>query len=126
MSDAELQGCRILIVEDEFIVANSLEMLLRTAGAEIVGLVACIEEALSLIESGAQIDIATVDMNLRGKSAGPIADALAARDVPFVFMTGADDNPLFARYPHVPRCTKPTDFLQFIEVLRGELRHRAK
>lgn len=126
MLDAELAGCRVLIVEDEFIVADSLEMLLRTAGAEIVGTVPCIEEALSLIESGSKIDIATLDMNLRGRSAAPIADALAARAVPFVFMTGADENPLFARYPDVPRCTKPTDFARFIEVLRAELRARAR
>lgn len=124
MLEPELKGCRILIVEDEFIVASSLEMLLRTAGAQIVGLAPCVEQALSVIESGVTIDIATVDMNLRGESAAPIVDALATRTVPFVFMTGAHDHPLFARYPHVPRCAKPTDFVRFIDVLLGELRAR--
>ena len=126
MLEPELKGCRILIVEDEFIVASSLEMLLQTAGARIVGLAPCVDEALSVIESGVTIDIATVDMNLRGESAAPIADALAVRTVPFVFMTGADDNPLFLRYPHVPRCAKPTDFVRFIDVLLGELRERSQ
>lgn len=126
MLEPELQDCRILIVEDEYIVAHSLEMLLRTAGAEIVGLVPSVEEALSVVKSGVRIDIATVDMNLRGQSAAPIVDALAERAVPFVFMTGADDNPLFSRYPDVPRCAKPTDFVRFIDVLLDALRARPR
>jgi len=81
------RSIRVLIVEDEPIVALSLESVLIDAGFEIAGVVSKLEKALALAESGA-CDAAIVDANLAGVSAGPVAIALAARGLPFIVLSG--------------------------------------
>ena len=84
--DAILQP-RILIVEDEAILALLLEEFLVDAGFEVVGVAGRLETALALIKRG-QIDAAILDANLAGVSSGPAALALAAASVPFVVVSG--------------------------------------
>jgi DNA-binding response OmpR family regulator len=78
---------RVLIVEDEPIIALSLEDVLVDAGFEIASVVSKVEKALALIESGA-CDAAIVDANLAGVSASPLAIALTARGLPFIVLSG--------------------------------------
>jgi DNA-binding response OmpR family regulator len=78
---------RILILEDEPMLALSLEDLLIEAGFEIAGVVGRLAAALTLIENGA-CDAAIVDANLAGVSASPAASALAARGIPFIVLSG--------------------------------------
>lgn len=78
---------RILIVEDEPIVALSLEDDLIEAGFQIAGVTGKLNKALALIESGA-CDLAIVDANLAGESASPVAAALVARGLPFIVTSG--------------------------------------
>jgi DNA-binding response OmpR family regulator len=78
---------RVLIVEDEPMIALSLEDVLTDAGFEIAGLVTKLEKALAVIESGA-CDAAIVDANLAGVSASPLAIALTARGLPFIVLSG--------------------------------------
>lgn len=92
-----LAGRRILIVEDEFLVAEVMEEWLSGAGAEVIGPVPSVEQALELVEEPRKaLDGAVLDVNLgRGETAYPIADRLDERGVPYLFATGevriADD-----------------------------------
>src|SRR5690606_40064815 len=83
---ASLKGARVLIVEDAVLLALELETALSEAGAEVVGPAYELEEALALLDR--PIDAAVLDANLNGRSVSPVAEALAARKVPFVFATG--------------------------------------
>ncbi len=86
-------GKRLLVVEDEFVIALDLQNLLEAAGHEVVALAASVPDALALLAAGApgqqqSLDGAVLDVNLRGEPATPVADALAVRGVPFVFVSG--------------------------------------
>lgn len=83
---ASLKGARVLIVEDAVLLALELETGLAEAGAEVIGPAYELEEALALLDQ--PIDAAVLDANLNGRSVMPVAEALAARRVPFVFATG--------------------------------------
>lgn len=82
-----LSGLRVLIVEDEFMIADFIEDLLESFGCEVVGAVATIEDALAVIKDGALQGV-MLDANLHGDSSAPIADALLGMDIPFVVVTG--------------------------------------
>ena len=88
---ATLRDRRILVVEDEAILAMMLEDELLGAGARVIGPAATVADALGLIEAAAGdggLDAAVLDLNLQGETAVPVADLLAARGVPFLFATG--------------------------------------
>ena len=97
---------RILIVEDEPIIALGLEDVLVDAGFQIAGVAGKLEKALALIESGA-CDVAIVDANLAGVSASPVAIALAARGIPFIVMSGYSPEQLQAVFPDALVMQKP-------------------
>ena len=97
---------RILIVEDEPMIALSLEDVLIDAGFQIAGVAGKLEKALALIESGA-CDVAIVDANLAGVSASPVAIALAARGIPFIVMSGYSPEQLQAVFPDALVMQKP-------------------
>jgi CheY-like chemotaxis protein len=97
---------RILLVEDEFLVAAEMTEEVRDLGLDVVGPCSSVEEAIAAIQS-ADIDAALVDINLGGTWAYPIADELLARNVPFAFTTGYDQASILDRYEHVPRVSKP-------------------
>ena len=107
MSEDRLAGHKILIVEDEFFVADSLAMYLESLGAVVVGPAPGVAVALDLIAGTDRIDGAILDINLHGHPAFPVADALAARGVPFVFVTGYGSESIPERYASAPRRTKP-------------------
>jgi PAS domain S-box-containing protein len=85
----DLHGARVLIVEDAVLLALELETGLSDAGAQIIGPAYELDEAMALLDQ--QIDAAVLDANLNGHSVTPVAEALAARGVPFVFATGYGD-----------------------------------
>jgi CheY-like chemotaxis protein len=115
---ANLEGRRILIVEDDYLVAQVLVDLLEDAGAEVIGPIGWIDEAVALIEDGSQkLDGAVLDINLHGKKSYPVADALAARSVGFVFATGYGAGVIEGKYRHHPRCDKPFSPLALIAAL---------
>jgi CheY-like chemotaxis protein len=78
---------RILIVEDEVMIAMLMEDMLTDLGYEVVGPAMRLEEGLELATSAA-LDMAVLDVNLNGQRSTPIAEVLAMRGVPFVFATG--------------------------------------
>lgn len=116
------QPARILVVEDEYFVAADLAHALTGAGAEVVGPVPTDGEALALLDSGAQVDGAVLDINLRGELVYPLADVLIEREVPFVFATGYGADALPRRFSRIPRWEKPFDYRALAEALPGIIR----
>ncbi|MGU3362955.1 response regulator [Methylobacterium sp. M6A4_1b] len=88
MPEGHLSGRRVLVVEDEYFLADELDQALEEAGATVLGPAPSVRAALDLLESGPAPDVATVDVNLGGEMAYPVAEALLARGVPFLFTTG--------------------------------------
>ena len=97
---------RILVVEDEAIVAMLLEDMLAELGYEVVGPVTRLERALDLAR-GAAIDAAVLDVNINGRDTYAVADALCARAIPFVFATGYAARELAERFRGTPVTQKP-------------------
>src|SRR5664279_1404543 len=104
--NSPISGRRVLVVEDEMIVAWLLEDMLAELGCLVVGPVANVNQALTKIEAES-IDVAVLDVNLNGEMSYPIADALAARGVPFVFVTGYDKDRMLDGYRTFPVLQKP-------------------
>ncbi len=85
---APLTGRRVLIVEDESLVAMLLETILEDMGCIPVGPAANIDDGLAMVADGEHLDAALLDVNVAGRQVFPVAEALKARGVPFVFSTG--------------------------------------
>ncbi len=117
MTEPILRDCRILVVEDEYVLADELRAELGEVGAIVLGPAGTLAQALDLIRSGEQIDGAVLDVNLRGERVFPAADLLVERGVPFVFTTGYDESVIPARFAHVIRCRKPVDISSIIQAI---------
>jgi CheY-like chemotaxis protein len=104
-----LAGLTVLVAEDEFFVAEDLVYALEARGAIVVGPVASVAHALERLEATPALDGAVLDINLKGEMVFPVADALLARGVPFVFATGYDQTILPERFASFVRCEKPVD-----------------
>jgi CheY-like chemotaxis protein len=118
--DKLLSGRHILVVEDEMLVLLGIEDVLAELGCGSVRAAANVDQALSLIDSQV-FDAAMVDVNLDGRKSYPVADALAARGVPFVFSTGYSQESLDEGYRDRPVLGKPYHQAQLVEVLTGLL-----
>lgn len=111
---------RILIVEDEYYLAEDLAEALRGEGADVVGPVGTLAEAETVVGSE-RIDCAILDMNLRGDMAFPVADRLREAGVPFVIATGYNSASLPERFSGIPRVEKPFDPAEVTAVLPSVL-----
>ena len=107
---------RILVVEDEPLVAGAIAELLLDAGFEIIGVVGTIEQALGLIESSV-FNAASLDANLAGFSAVPIAAALEARGLPYVVLSAVSFEQQPEGLRHGPFLRKPCRPAQLVRVL---------
>ena len=83
----ELSGLKILVVEDEPLLAMTLKDVLTASGCTVVGPASSLKQGMRLIEKEV-VDGAILDVNLRGEMVFPLADALAVRSIPFVYITG--------------------------------------
>lgn len=117
-----MDGLRLLVVEDEYLLALYLAEALADLGARIVGPVGSVDAALDLIENDPDIDAAVLDVNLGSEAVYPVADALASRDVPFVFASGYERDALPERYRRFDVCPKPVDPVALGTVI-SQLRH---
>jgi CheY-like chemotaxis protein len=98
---------QILIVEDEPLIAMMLEDFLDVLDKQAAGVVDTVADALARVAEGG-VDAAILDVNLRGgEKSTPIAEALAAQGIPFVFATGGGDDSVDARFRDRPRLQKP-------------------
>ena len=113
-----LAGVRVLVVEDEFLVALELEHVLDRQGCEVIGPVPSIERALSLVAED-RPDAAVLDVNVSGGRITPVAEALRARDVPFVLATGYGPSKFSEpALREAPRVNKPVVETELLRVLR--------
>ncbi len=103
---AALEGIRVLVVEDEFLVATLIEDMLVAAGCVVAGPIPRVSEALDAVHRGT-FDAAVLDVNLGGDRVYPVADALSRRNVPFLFVTGYSTGVLPCEYAARPRLCKP-------------------
>ncbi len=101
-----LAGRRVMIVEDELLVAMLLEEALVEHGCEIVGPFSTVETAL-LAARGVAADVAVLDVNLRGKRVYPVAELLEARGIPFLLMSGYGREGVPPEHAHWIACSKP-------------------
>lgn len=106
---AALAKRRILLVEDDYFIVSDLARSFEAGGAEVVGPAATVADGLTLLAETRDLDAAVLDINLQGEMVFPLADALAARGIPFVFATGYDREMVPPRYADVAHCEKPVE-----------------
>ena len=107
-ADSSLAGLRVLLVEDEAMVALLIQDVLEELGCITVGPAARVSAALHLMGSQA-VDLAVLDVNLGGEKVFPVADRLAEGGVPFLFSTGYGVAGLEGRHQGRPVLPKPFD-----------------
>jgi DNA-binding response OmpR family regulator len=103
---AELKGARVLVVEDEFLVASLIEDMLESAGCIVSGPMPRVADALKAMDCESY-DAAVLDVNLAGARIDPVAEALSKRNVPFMFVTGYGNAGLPAEFAERPRLCNP-------------------
>lgn len=121
---SEIEGYRFLLVEDDYLIAIEAKGRLEDLGAEVVGPVPTVSEALELIEHGPEIDGALLDVNLNGEMSYPVAGFLKMKQIPFAFVSGYDNRVLPAFYRASLVCSKPTDWAT-VAILVGRMRNGA-
>ncbi|MBW9114790.1 response regulator [Rhizobium cauense] len=117
MSDRTHAGRRVLVAEDEYILADDLQLSLEEAGLAVVGPFATLQDVLEAIASGSTIDAAILDVNLGGQQVYPAAEALRERQTPVVFVTGYEAASLPEGLCDIPCLSKPIDLRQALEAL---------
>jgi CheY-like chemotaxis protein len=111
-----LSGRHVLVVEDEMMILMIIEDMLADLGCDSVSAAATVHQALALIDTQV-FDAAMLDMNLDGDKSRDVADALAARGVPFVFSTGYSGLDMTDGYRDRPLLRKPFPYEELVEVL---------
>ncbi|MBI1204415.1 MAG: response regulator [Rhodopseudomonas sp.] len=106
MTDAQTPPARILVVEDEYLIRMLLEDMLGDLGHDVTASVGSVPEARGLAHDGA-FDCAILDVNVDGQEIFPVADILAKRGMPFVFVTGYGEGSLPDAYRDRPTLQKP-------------------
>ena len=122
-SDGDLNGLRILVVEDEAAISLLLEDMLLDFGCEVVGPAARLSAALDAV-AREQVDLAILDVNVAGEPIYPVAEALAQRSIPFVFSTGYVSAGIRDAFRDRPVLQKPFaqhDLKQKLLVARGKM-----
>jgi CheY-like chemotaxis protein len=109
-------AARVLVVEDEYLIRMLLEDMLADLGYEVAAAFGTIAEA-SEAATNAQFDVAILDVNVDGKEVYPVADILAKRGVPFVFVSGYGEDSLTERFRGRPSLQKPFQAEQVKDVL---------
>ena len=119
-----LTGYRVLVVEDEVLIAHDLTEAIEAAGGEVVGPVATLSDAIQTVRD--DFEFAVLDIKLRGGAVFPIADALHDQGVPFVFATGYGAQAIPPRWSTVPRWEKPFSALELVAFLEMEFGPNAR
>jgi DNA-binding response OmpR family regulator len=119
-----ISGFRILVVEDDFAMAETLADILNESEAVVVGPISTVAEARQLIRNGAKVDAALLDLNLGDGSVTPLLEALRARSIPtLVYTGGVVPEPLRKRHPELTVLTKPVPPARLIAELRRATRN---
>ncbi|MBP0495348.1 response regulator [Pararoseomonas indoligenes] len=103
-----LAGQRVLVVEDQYLIAEDLCTLVEQLGGTIMGPVSGVEAALDLLQAG-QPDLVMLDVNLEGERVYKVCTALREAEIPFVFITGYDASVIHPHFRSVPHLEKPIE-----------------
>jgi DNA-binding NtrC family response regulator len=120
---AGLPSFKILIVEDEYFIAQDLAEAFTDIGSEVLGPVPSIDQAMEVIRDQV-VHAAVLDINIQDQMVFPVADILTRRDIPFVFASGYDEKTVPQSYQGVPRWEKPFAAGDIAEFLSDLLRER--
>lgn len=107
-----LAGVRLLLVEDEALIAMEMEDLISGLGAEVIGPFGSLAEALAALAIE-PIHGAVLDIHLDGETSFPLADKLLERSAPIIFVSGDAEDSLPEKYRRLPRLAKPLDTAAF-------------
>jgi DNA-binding response OmpR family regulator len=119
-----LEGCSVLLLEDEYLIALDLRLALEDAGAVVIGPAATLTEALDYLKGA--VDLAILDVDLNDAKSFPVAAILKARGVPFLFLTGTPSREAFPKnLQQSPFLPKPTATPSVIATLAKLKRSRA-
>jgi len=102
----DLKSVRVLLVEDQMIVALQIEDMLRAFGCEVVGPAGTLQAAITLAREEA-FDVAILDINLDGEKVYPTAEELQARGIPIILASGYGESTLPEKWRDQPRLIKP-------------------
>ena len=116
-SDPSLCGRRVLIVEDDLMIAELAEDILSALGCVVVGPAFSLQAGLDLIDQDVSVDMALLDIRLADLSVFPVADALRAKGVPIVFATGFGETGLRPEDQGTPVLMKPYRRAELARVL---------
>ena len=103
----DLNGARVLVLEDEVLVSMMIEDMLEELGCAVVGPFARLDDALTRISEPGGIDLALLDVNVGGTRSYPAAEALARVETPFIFSTGYDADGVPEQWRSRPALRKP-------------------
>lgn len=112
-----LRGRRVLIVEDDHLQAQNLAELMQGQGAQVVGPVASVDEALALLSRDALPDLAILDVRLGNEKVFSLVEVVRTLGVPFVFVSASPDWSLPEAYEGLPHCEKPLDEMELLRTL---------
>jgi CheY-like chemotaxis protein len=116
----KLAGRRILIVEDEALIALGIEDMLGDLGCEVIGIAPCVGRALQMIDADAAgIDAVTLDINLNETNSREVATVLRDRGIPCIVCTGYADPTHLEGFEHNPVLNKPFERDDLERVLRS-------
>jgi ActR/RegA family two-component response regulator len=116
MSDY-IRGIRILIVEDEYVIATELAGQFEEAGAEVLGPVPSIKGALGYVQRPGVVQGAILDLHIRDGLVFPVADELGRRNIPYVFYTAYSREVIPVRHRAAERLLKPADWKSIARAL---------
>ncbi|HVU29189.1 MAG TPA: response regulator [Sphingomicrobium sp.] len=115
-----LEGARVLIVEDEYFMADDLAKALKAAGAVTVGPVGSLKEANALLGRGS-VDAAILDINLGGEMAYPLIERLRASNIPCFIVSGYGEDSLAESVRGIPTFEKPVAQSTIVSMIRDVL-----
>lgn len=104
---SRLSGKSVLMVEDEYLIADALCSAFELEDVRVVGPFPNVASAMEALDNGATADVAVLDVNLNGERVFPLADRLMADNVPIVLTTGYDGDAIPRDYAHLQRLQKP-------------------
>ena len=122
MSTAKLSSRRVLVMEDDGLLAMHITDTLDELGHVVIGPFRSVENAMAVIEKET-IDVALLDVNLgNGETSYPVAESLRGRGVPFAFLTGYGENGLIKAFQGCPVISKPINEAHLVRTLRELIR----
>jgi CheY-like chemotaxis protein len=113
--------CKVLVAEDQYVIALDLSEALERCGVEVLGPVATLDAAMCLLARHEDIAGALLDITMQGSTIYPVADALRRRRVPFVFATGRQREAIAPAFRDAAYCQKPMSSRKMVEVLLREI-----